>query len=400
VLARPAEGPGAATGWRAPLRRAALTMLQGLPIAALLFFMFPRLAAPLWGLPADRGARTGLSDIMEPGTFTSLTLSDDVAFRVEFDGAVPPPSQRYWRGPILSRYDGRTWTVVPLPLLPGVPTPTRGRPVAYTVTLEPGNQPFFFALDLPASTPQATGNDGGATLPTFLGMTQGRQLLSRAPIAFSLEIFGGAAARGQVALFARDTRVTCNVGAGAALTVTLMAPTRERGRIPLGRLIVSSDFPLGLWRGWAYVHFPLEGIAYPAPEPAPPPLPRGLEGADAQAPARGGDADLAGLRTYQRGDPPQRVAWKAVARGAGWYTKAFDGAQGGGPAVLDWDALAPLDGEARLSRLTAWVLAAERAARPFTLRLPGFELPQGQGREHRRAALTALALWPSPQGRG
>ena len=183
VLARPAEGPGAAIGWRAPLRRAALTMLQGLPIAALLFFMFPRLAAPLWGLPADRGARTGLSDIMEPGTFTSLTLSDEVAFRVEFDGAVPPPAQRYWRGPILSRYDGRTWSVAPLPLLPGVPAPARGRPVAYTVTLEPGNQPFFFALDLPASTPQATGNDGGATLPTFLGMTQGRQLLSRAPIA-------------------------------------------------------------------------------------------------------------------------------------------------------------------------------------------------------------------------
>ena len=221
-----------------------------------------------------------------------------------------------------------------------------------------------------------------------------------APIAFSLEIFGGAAARGQVALFARDTRVTCGVGAGAALTVTLMAPTRERGRIPLGRLTVSSDYPLGLWRGWAYVHFPLEGIAYPAPEPAPPPLPRGLEGADAQAPARGGDADLAGLRTYQPGDPPQRVAWKAVARGAGWYTKAFDGTQGGGPAVLDWDALAPLDSEARLSRLTAWVLAAERAARPFALRLPGFELPQGQGREHRRAALTALALWPAPRGRG
>ncbi|MEP6679618.1 MAG: DUF58 domain-containing protein, partial [Betaproteobacteria bacterium] len=220
-----------------------------------------------------------------------------------------------------------------------------------------------------------------------------------APIAFSLELFGGPAARSQVALFARDTRVVSDVAAGAAQTLTLMAPTIRRGRVPLGRLTVSSDFPLGLWRGWAYVHFPLEGIAYPRPEPAAPPLPRGHDGPDSAAPARGGDADLAGLRDYQRGDPPQRVAWKAVARGAGWFSKSFDGAQGGGPVVLDWNALAGLDAETRLARLTAWVLAAERVARPFALILPGFALPPGQGREHHRAALTALALHDDARAR-
>jgi uncharacterized protein (DUF58 family) len=89
------------------------------------------------------------------------------------------------------------------------------------------------------------------------------------------------------------------------------------------------------------------------------------------------------------------VAWKAVARGAGWYTKAFEGS-GGGPVMLHWHALPPeLDVEARLSRLSAWVLGAERAARPFALSLPGFVLPASQGREHRRVALTALALFPA-----
>jgi uncharacterized protein (DUF58 family) len=92
------------------------------------------------------------------------------------------------------------------------------------------------------------------------------------------------------------------------------------------------------------------------------------------------------------------VAWKAVARGAGWYTKEFDGAGGGGPIAL---ALASCgsdaDLETRLSRLCAWVLAAERAARPFSLSVPGAMLPIGQGREHRRAALTALAsVAPEP----
>jgi uncharacterized protein (DUF58 family) len=219
-----------------------------------------------------------------------------------------------------------------------------------------------------------------------------------APIAFTLELIGGAAARHQIALHARGTQVESDVRAGSALTLTLSTPTHERGRVPLGRVTLSSDFPLGLWRAWAYVHFPLEGVAFPAPEPAAPPLPFGVDGPDAFARGRGGDADLAGLREYQRGDPPQRVAWKAVARGAGWFSKAFDGTGSGGPVILDFAALPRhLDTEARLSRLAAWVLAAERAARPFALRVPGAALAVGQGREHRRAALTALALVP-PDG--
>ena len=215
------------------------------------------------------------------------------------------------------------------------------------------------------------------------------------PLAFSVELLGGAAARSEIALYARGTRTISDVHAGAALTLTLQTPTRARGRVPLGRLTLSSDYPLGLWRGWAYVHFPLEGIAFPSPEPSVPPLPFVSGGPDAFAHGRFGDTDLAGLRDYQRGDPPQHVAWKAVARGGGWYSKAFDGTGGGGPIDLDYAALpASLSREARLSRLTAWVLAAERVARPFALRLPGTALAAGQGREHRRAALTALALLP------
>jgi protein-glutamine gamma-glutamyltransferase len=184
VLARPAHA--AATGnWSASLRRAATLIVQGLPIAAILFFMFPRLAAPLWGLPSDRSARTGLSDTMEPGMFTSLTLSDEVAFRVEFDGiSPPPPSQRYWRGPVLSRYDGRVWSVAPLPMLGGTLTANAPKAISYTVTLEPSNQPYLFALDLPSSAPRVAGptTDGSAAPSLFLGLTRDQQLIARAPI--------------------------------------------------------------------------------------------------------------------------------------------------------------------------------------------------------------------------
>lgn len=215
-------------------------------------------------------------------------------------------------------------------------------------------------------------------------------------MAFSLALVPGAATRLAVALSARGARIMADVPAGEARTVALEVPAPKRGRVSLGRVTLSSTYPLGLWKAWAYVHFPLAGIAFPAPESSAPPLPLGAGGADSVAHGKGEDADLAGLRDYQRGDPPQRVAWKAVARRAGWYSKAFEGS-GGGPVMLDWRALpAALDVEARLSRLSAWVLGAERAARPFALLLPGFVLQASQGREHRRLALTALALFPAP----
>jgi uncharacterized protein (DUF58 family) len=217
-----------------------------------------------------------------------------------------------------------------------------------------------------------------------------------AVMPFTLVLAGGATPRYAITLGARGClTVTVDVLPDAALPVALELLTPRRGRIVLGRITLASDFPLGLWRAWAYVHFPLAGIAFPTPEIGPPPLPKGDAGQDDIAVARGSDADLAGLRTYQPGDPLQRVAWKAVARGAGWHTKQFEGGGGGGPVSLLWDSLpATLSPQARIARLTAWVLAAERAARPFALIAPGVALPVGQGREHRRAALTALALMP------
>jgi uncharacterized protein (DUF58 family) len=214
-------------------------------------------------------------------------------------------------------------------------------------------------------------------------------------IPFALALHAGSAARTDIHVRAGNAEAGGDVAAGQALTVTLNVEAPTRGRIALGRVTLSSSFPFGLWRGWAYVHFPLVGIVFPAAEIGAPPLPLGYGGADPLAQGASDDADLAGLREFQRGDPPQRVAWKAVARGMGWYSKEFDGAGGGGPLALMWDALPrTLPVEARLSRLTAWVLAAERSARPFSLTLPRLHLPARQGRDHRREALTALADFP------
>ncbi|HTS21753.1 MAG TPA: DUF3488 and transglutaminase-like domain-containing protein [Casimicrobiaceae bacterium] len=154
TLAALRDAPAASARWHAPLLATARMLVQGVPLAALLFVLFPRLAGPLWGSPADTGARTGLSDRMEPGSISELSLSDAVAFRVDFFGPPPGPALRYWRGPVLSRFDGFEWTA--LPRLHGTRLPAeRGPTVEYTVTMEANNRPWLFALEHAAGLPRA-----------------------------------------------------------------------------------------------------------------------------------------------------------------------------------------------------------------------------------------------------
>ncbi|WP_407278556.1 DUF3488 and transglutaminase-like domain-containing protein [Aromatoleum evansii] len=136
----------------AQLRTSTLLLAQGLPFMLVLFVLFPRVQGPLWGLPSDAySGMTGLSDTMTPGSISQLGLSDAIAFRAEFNGPPPPPPQRYWRGPVLSRYDGRTWRpgFSTIAAAPGY-APS-GRAYEYRLTLEPHNQPWLLALDFPAA---------------------------------------------------------------------------------------------------------------------------------------------------------------------------------------------------------------------------------------------------------
>ncbi len=186
----------------------------------------------------------------------------------------------------------------------------------------------------------------------------------------------------------------------ATRPIAISIPAPKRGHLGLGRISLSSDFPLGIWRAWAYVHFPLTGTVFPAPEAGAPPLPLGHHGSYVGRSSRLADTELSGLRDYERGDAQNRIAWKAVARGAGWYSKQFEGTGGGGMLELHWVELpVGIDTETGLSRFTAWILSAERAALPFSLHIPGTVLRTGQGAGHRRAALTALAVFPPASAR-
>ena len=209
----------------------------------------------------------------------------------------------------------------------------------------------------------------------------------------ALELTGQAARRG-IGLRADRwgaSATAIELAVGQSKTIELPIPATCRGPIELGRLTVFTDYPLGLWHAWAYVHFPWSGLAYPHAEEAPPPAPANA-GAGDQAGNGPGTEDFAGLRNYQPGDPLPHVAWKHLARGQGWLTKQFRGGGGGDCRLSLADLPSGMDLEAKLSRLAAWAIRSERAGRRFALELPGAQLPLAQGRAQLERVLTALAL--------
>jgi transglutaminase-like putative cysteine protease len=165
---------GANTAVRQNAGSVARLLLYAAPLALAMWVFFPRLSNPFWAIPVDSSrAKTGLSDTMSPGDISSLSLSNKVAFRVDFETEVPQPQQLYWRGLVLHNFNGRTWTGNEPSMVDRANWPIEffGDPVRYQITLEPTSQHWVYALDVPSEW----------TLDkTVMGNQQ--QLLRRLPI--------------------------------------------------------------------------------------------------------------------------------------------------------------------------------------------------------------------------
>ena len=144
---------GRSPGLRERLVPSATLLVQALPLMVAFFILFPRAQGPIWALPADsRSGTSGLSDSMAPGNIANLIKSDEVAFRVRFEGDLPPYRQLYWRGPVLVDFDGITWKMRPASQ-GKLDHARRENLVRYAVTLEPHQKNWLFALDIPGSVP-------------------------------------------------------------------------------------------------------------------------------------------------------------------------------------------------------------------------------------------------------
>jgi len=156
-------------------------LLHSVPFMLLMFLLFPRIESPLWALPSDAlSGTTGLNDTMSPGGISQLSQSEAIAFRARFNGTLEgrAPLQRllYWRGPVLTDFDGRTWRASTLSsrVSPHIklPTATPAQIVDYTITLEPHNRTWLFALEWPVTLPQ----------PVETGLTLDFQLWAKKPV--------------------------------------------------------------------------------------------------------------------------------------------------------------------------------------------------------------------------
>jgi len=160
-----AEGQAPSPRLGGQLRGVGRLVALGLPLALAGFWLFPRLSEPLWGIPDRAVGKPGLSDRMEPGQWLDLMADDAPALRVTFFGAVPAPEQRYWRGPVMSRFDGRSWTR---------DQDARQRPPAavtsgtlrwdYQIDYEPTDRRQLVALDLPLQAPPGSALDADHSL--------------------------------------------------------------------------------------------------------------------------------------------------------------------------------------------------------------------------------------------
>ena len=189
-----------------------------------------------------------------------------------------------------------------------------------------------------------------------------------------------------------------DVPAQGSESVAIAFLPERRGLHPVPTLTAETRFPLGTFRIWTVWKPAAQLLVYPAPEVGPPPLPLGeaLSGDAAAAASRtslAGEYD--GVRAYRRGDPLKLVVWKKAARAqaAGsneLVSRDTQHAQRDELWLDAQDANLP-DVEARMSRLCAWVLMADRLGLDYGLRVGGRTLKPSQGEAHRRACLEALA---------
>ena len=174
------------------------------------------------------------------------------------------------------------------------------------------------------------------------------------------------------------------------VTVRVAAP--HRGRLALPRLLISTRFPLGLFRAWAWIYMDVGEIVYPQPAASATLVSSGRGGLASDGRRQPGDDDFSGLRDYRLGDPPKRIAWKVLARSGEMLITDY---QGGATDLvwLDWHDYPHESFEDRLSLLARLVLDAEASGCAWGLRLPTMEISPGKGAAHQHQCLKALALF-------
>jgi uncharacterized protein (DUF58 family) len=188
---------------------------------------------------------------------------------------------------------------------------------------------------------------------------------------------------------------TGDVTAQSFTPLTITLPAGKRGWMPARVFSVSTEFPLGMFHAWTWAELEMACLVFPRPAPpgAEPPAVAGATGHSSTG--KTGQDEFAGLRSYQRGDPPRSIHWKSLPKLRSPMVKQFTETMEQ-ELWLDWNSLPHLDTEGRLSQLTRWVIEAEGEQRAYGLRLPGKTMAPSRGDAHQYQCLKTLALFEAP----
>jgi uncharacterized protein (DUF58 family) len=187
------------------------------------------------------------------------------------------------------------------------------------------------------------------------------------------------------------TPLQFDVPAGQDTEVAFPVRAARRGWLQPGRLTLYTEFPLGLFYCWSYLHFDMRCLVYPKPlgDAA---LPTGSSPDGSGKRNAAGDEDFSGLRKYTAGDALPRIDWKAYARERGLQVKQFSTPLGE-ELWLDFSDTPDRNEEEKLARMTRWVLDAEARGLRYGLNLPNGKLPPNSGIAHRDECLRRIALF-------
>jgi len=212
---------------------------------------------------------------------------------------------------------------------------------------------------------------------------------------FSVELEKGERERPAIQLMFEDSEpelLDLRSGSGRHAR-ELILPPMPRGLQPLGRLVISTQYPLGLFRAWCYLECERPVLVYPRPgEHWTPAGDEGEETLDGEYGS--GNEDFAGLRNYHPGDQPSQIDWKSFARERGLNTRMFTG-QTSAPLWIDWQQAPGVNEETRISSLTRAVIEADARGRLYGLKTPEGEIAPALGPVHRHHCLRHLAVFGS-----
>jgi uncharacterized protein (DUF58 family) len=182
---------------------------------------------------------------------------------------------------------------------------------------------------------------------------------------------------------------------GKSKNAELYIEADKRGVYDAPVVVISSEYPLGIFRSWSYIIPDKKQIIYPKPASKGYSIfnfkDQGIEDEDLLKKDEKEEI-FDGLREYIKGDSIKRISWKSYSKGMGLYVKEFDSESGLNDEVMIlWDKIKSDNTENKLSIICKTILEFEASGIKYGIKIPGYKILPSSGTSHMNKILEILA---------